>query len=305
MAHRHLAPRLGADARLDVLGGLLALGRQLVDGLLQLFLELCDLGVDVALQLLGLRLVVLAQLARLGVDVGAQAHRPLVLVDVQHREHVLPDFLVDVGDDVVREVEDLLQVAGRHVEQQAHAARDALEVPDVADRRGELDVAHALAAHLGPRHLDAALVADDALVAVALVLSAVAFPVPGGTEDALAEKAVALRAERAVVDRLGLRDLAVRPRHDRVGRSQGQLQRVKVLEFQQPFSSSSLSMWGYLYGAYLFRRTSRNLRFREDSVLSESRIPPHSAESSPSSSRSRLMPRSSGISVMSSSERTI
>src|SRR5439155_16830229 len=97
----------------------------------------------------------------------------------------------------------------------------------------ELDVAHALAAHFGPRHLDAALVADDALVAVALVLSAVAFPVPGGTEDALAEKTVALRAERAVVDRLRLRDLAVRPRHDRVGRRQRKLQRVKVLEFQQ------------------------------------------------------------------------
>src|SRR5205823_8519663 len=107
-----------------------------------------------------------------------------------------------------------------HVEQQAHAARDALEVPNVADRRRQLDVAHALAAHLGPRHLDAALVADDALVAVALVLSAVALPVPGGAEDALAEKTVALRAERAVVDRLRLRDLAVRPRHDRFRRRQ-------------------------------------------------------------------------------------
>src|SRR5439155_7145623 len=146
--------------------------------------------------------------------------------------------------------EDLLQVARRHVEQQPHAARDSLEVPDVAHRRRELDVAHALAAHLGPRHLDAALVADDALVAVALVLSAMALPVPRRAEDALAEKTVALRAKRAVVDRLGLGDLAVRPRHDRVGRSQRQLQRVKVLEFQQPFSSSSLSIWGYRFGGY-------------------------------------------------------
>src|SRR6267143_2124252 len=96
-------------------------------------------------------------------------------------------------------------------------------------------MAHALAAHLGAGHLDAALVADDALVAVALVLSAVAFPVPRRTEDALAEKTVALRAERAVVDGLRLRDLAVRPRHDRVRRRQRKLQRVKVLEFQQPF----------------------------------------------------------------------
>src|SRR5207237_843335 len=53
--------------------------------------------------------------------------------------------------------------------------------------------------------------------------------------DARADKTVALRPERAVVDRLRLRALAVRPRHDRVGRSQRQLQRVKVLEFQQPY----------------------------------------------------------------------
>src|SRR5256885_8943626 len=230
---RHGPARLGADAGLDVLRRLLALGRQRVDGFLQLFLEACDLRVDLALQLLGLGLVLLAQLAALGVDVRPQANRALVLIHVEHGEHVLADFLVDVCDDVVREVEDLLEVARRHVEQQAHAARNALEVPDVAHRRGELDVAHALAAHLGAGHLDAALVADDALVAVALVLSAVAFPVPCRTEYALAEKTVALRAERAVVDGFRLRDLAVRPRHDRVGRCQRKLQRVKVLEFQQ------------------------------------------------------------------------
>src|SRR5260370_40427822 len=115
---------------------------------------------------------------------------------------------------------DLLEVARRHVQEQPHPAGDALEVPDVAHRRGQLDVAHALAAHLRAGHLDAALVADDALVAVSLVLSAVAFPVPRRAEDALAEKTVALRAERAVIDGLRLRDLAVRPRHERLRRRQ-------------------------------------------------------------------------------------
>src|SRR4030095_1720811 len=46
------------------------------------------------------------------------------------------------------EVEDALQVAERHVEQVADAAREPLEEPDVADRARQLDVAHALAAHL-------------------------------------------------------------------------------------------------------------------------------------------------------------
>ena len=62
-----------------------------------------------------------------------------------------------------------------------------------ADGGGQLDVAHALAAHLGARHFDAALVADDALVADALVLTAVALEVLGGPEDLLAEEPVLLR----------------------------------------------------------------------------------------------------------------
>src|SRR5205814_7559386 len=114
---------------------------------------------------------------------------------------------VDGRDDRGREVQDLLELARRDVEQVADAARDALEEPDVRDRRRQVDVAHALATDLLPRHLDAAALADDALVADALVLPAVALPVARRSEDALAEEAVALRLQRAVVDRLRLRDL--------------------------------------------------------------------------------------------------
>jgi hypothetical protein len=81
-------------------------------------------------------------------------------------------------------------------------------------------VAHALAAHLGAGHLDAAALADDALEADALVLAAGALPVLGGTEDLLAEQAVLLGLERAVVDGLGLLDLAVRPAANLVGRGE-------------------------------------------------------------------------------------
>jgi hypothetical protein len=84
----------------------------------------------------------------------------------------------------------------------------------VRDRRGQLDVAHALAADLRQRDFDAALVADDALVLHALVLAAQALPVLDRTEDARAEQAVALRLEGAVVDGLGLLDLAERPGPD-------------------------------------------------------------------------------------------
>ena len=83
--------------------------------------------------------------------------------------------------------------------------------------RGELDVTHALAADLGARDFHAAAVADLALVADLLILPAVAFPVLRGSENALAEQAVTLGLERAVVDGLGLFDLAVRPLSDLFG----------------------------------------------------------------------------------------
>ena len=66
---------------------------------------------------------------------------------------------VDRRDHVRREVDDLLEVLGRQVEQVAQPARHTLEVPDVRDRRGQLDVAHPLTAHLGAGHLDAAALA--------------------------------------------------------------------------------------------------------------------------------------------------
>ena len=100
----------------------------------------------------------------------------------------------------------------RHVEHQAEARRHALVEPDVRDRHGQFDVAHALAAHARQRHFDAATVADDALVLDALVLSAGAFPVARRTEDALAEQAALFRLERAVVDRFRILDLALAPR---------------------------------------------------------------------------------------------
>src|SRR4029450_5960134 len=73
-------------------------------------------------------------------------------------------LVVDARDDRRGEVEDLLELARSDVEQVADAARDALEEPDVADRRGEVDVTHALAAHLLPGDPAAAGLAGAPLV---------------------------------------------------------------------------------------------------------------------------------------------
>src|SRR3954470_6390661 len=78
-------------------------------------------------------------------------------------------------------------------------------------------MAHALTADLRDGDLDAALFADDALVLHALVLAAQALVVLDRAEDARAEQAVTLGLERAVVDCLGLLDLAEGPAADLVG----------------------------------------------------------------------------------------
>ena len=62
----------------------------------------------------------------------------------------------------------------------------------------------------------------------ALVLAAVALVVLGRAEDLGAEQPVALRLEGAVVDRLGLLHLAVRPRADLLRRGERDAQRVEA-----------------------------------------------------------------------------
>ena len=135
--------------------------------------------------------------------------------------------LTRVGDDIVGEIQHLFQDPGADVQQQTHPGGDTLEIPDVGDGGGQLDVAHALPADLGPGDFDAAAVADLALVADLLVLAAVALPVLGGSEDALAEQAVPLRLQGAVVDGLRLFHLAIGPGADLLRRGHADLNRVK------------------------------------------------------------------------------
>ena len=148
-------------------------------------------------------------------------------------------LLVDPGDQVGREVDDLLELLGLELlaglgahEEVGQPRAGATQVPDVHDGRGQLDVAHAVAADLGPGDLDAAALADDALEAHALVLAAVALPVLGRAEDLLAEEAVLLGAQGAVVDRLGLLDLAVGPAPDGVARRQADAQLVECVDVE-------------------------------------------------------------------------
>ncbi len=165
-------------------------------------------------------------LDRLGADLGGEAVIAEFFLEAQI--FVLGEQLVllqrgqaGLGDDVVFEIEHPLDVLQRHVEHHGDAAGQGLQEPDVGDGRGQFDVAHAFAPHAREGDLDAALLADDALVFHALVLAAQAFVILGRAKDARAEQAVALRLERAVVDGLRLLDLAERPRADLLRAGEG------------------------------------------------------------------------------------
>jgi hypothetical protein len=167
----------------------------------------------------------------LTVDVDALVLRGHLVLEVV--QVLLPRLGVDRRHDRGGEVEDLLELARSDVEQVADPARDTLEEPNVRDRRREVDMAHALAPHLLAGHLDTAALADDPLVADALVLAAVALPVLRGTEDALAEEAVALGLKRAVVDRLRLRHLAGGPVADLLARGEPDPDGVEIVDVDQ------------------------------------------------------------------------
>jgi hypothetical protein len=169
-----------------------------------------------------------------GTDVRLEGVGPEVILRVHE---LLLGHQLSVGEvgqarfdhDVVLEIQDAFQIAQRHVQHQADARGQRLEEPDVRDGRGQLDVAHPLAADLLQRDFDAAFLADDAAILHALVLAAQAFVVLDRTEDARAEKTVTFGLERAVVDGLGLLDLAVGPRENPLRAGQRDLDLVEDL----------------------------------------------------------------------------
>ena len=189
-----------------------------LEALDQLLLLLAAIGFgDVHAQLVAQLLQVdrHQQLAdRFGADLGGEAVIAvfvLRLVELVFRQELtlLERRQARLDDDVIFEIENALQILQRHVQHQADARRQRLQEPDMGDGAGQLDMAHAVAAHFLHRDFDAALFADDALVLHALVLAAQAFVILHRPEDAGAEQPVPLRLEGAVIDGLGLFDLAM------------------------------------------------------------------------------------------------
>ncbi len=148
-------------------------------------------------------------IGQLGLQVIFHALQFEIQIAVAALNHARPRFLVYPRNDELGKVEHALQVARRDVQQKAEPAGHTFDVPDMADRRGQLDVPHALAAHAAGQHFDAALIALDALVAHTLVFAAVALPVLRGTENFLTEQSITFGPQRPVVDCFWLQDFPV------------------------------------------------------------------------------------------------
>ena len=140
--------------------------------------------------------------------------------------------LLRIEHHVGGKIQHLLDIAGFHVEHEAHAGRRAPEIPDVGAGGGQFNVPHALTAHLGAGHFDAAAVADDTAITDFLIFAAVTFPVLGRPEDAFAEEAVALRFQRAVVDGFRLFYFAVRPFQNFLRRGQTNSNTLKIADIR-------------------------------------------------------------------------
>ena len=127
------------------------------------------------------------------------------------------------------EVEHALDIPKGHIEKQANPGRQGLQEPDVRDGAGQLDVAHALPAHLGQGHFHATLFANHAAMLQALVLPAEALVVLDGPENAGAEKAVALRLEGPVVDGFRLLHFPEGPGTNHFRGRQADAQGIKII----------------------------------------------------------------------------
>ena len=133
-------------------------------------------------------------------------------------------------DNVVLKVNDLFDVGGLHRQQRAQTRWQRLEVPDVHTGRGQVDVAHALAANARVGDFHTTAIADDAFELGAAVLTAGAFVILFRTKNAFAEQPVFLGTVGAIVDGLRLLDFTKGPRTDVVGGSKIDLDASEVVD---------------------------------------------------------------------------
>ena len=138
-----------------------------------------------------------------------------------------------INDHVILVINDALEIASSHVEDQAKPRGHAFKKPDMRNRNCQLDMPHALPTHAGEGHFHTATIAHHTAMLDALVLSAGAFPVLDRTENAFAEQPALFRLEGAVIDCFRILDFAFGPSPNRFGRGDGDCHGFDLVHFVQ------------------------------------------------------------------------
>ena len=92
----------------------------------------------------------------------------------------------------------------------------------------KLNMSHTFTTHFLFGNLDTTTVTDNTLISDTLVFAAMALPITGGAEDALAEQAVTLGLVRTVVYGFRLGNLAIGTTLDGLGRRQANGYSVEI-----------------------------------------------------------------------------
>src|SRR5690606_6780437 len=191
-------------------------------------LELGTQGLDFAVDINGAQQLADGFRTHQGVEVVTVFFRLGHEVVVRHDLAALDRRHASLDHAPCFEVQHAYDIELRNVQKYYRSRWQVLGEPDVRDRAGQLNVAHALASHLGHSHFETALYADHSAMLEALVLTAKTLVVLVGTKDLGAEQTVTLRLKGAVVNRLGLAHFAERPRADLFRRSNTDANRIEL-----------------------------------------------------------------------------
>ena len=108
-------------------------------------------------------------------------------------------------------IEDSFDLLEGKIQQGADAAGEALQEPDVGDRRSEFDMPHPFSADFGLDYFHTTFFTDGAAVLHAFVFPAVALVIFYGTKYLCAEKTIPFRLERPIINCFRLFYFAMRP----------------------------------------------------------------------------------------------
>ena len=69
-----------------------------------------------------------------------------------------------IGYDIAFKIQYAFNIAQLHIQNQADAGRQRLQIPDMGNRRGKFDMTHSLTANFSLSNFNAALIANSAAV---------------------------------------------------------------------------------------------------------------------------------------------